>query len=79
MATIRGWGDGSEVKSTDYSSRAPEFNSQQPHGGSQPFAYGIPSPLLVSEARDSILININLNGYKNKYVLTIKETKISSV
>jgi hypothetical protein len=24
------------VKSTDYSSRGPEFNSQQLHGGSQP-------------------------------------------
>ena len=24
------------VKSTDYSSRGPEFNSQQPNGGSQP-------------------------------------------
>jgi hypothetical protein len=24
------------VKSTDSSSRGPEFNSQQPHGGSQP-------------------------------------------
>jgi hypothetical protein len=24
------------VKSTDYSSRGPEFKSQQPHGGSQP-------------------------------------------
>jgi hypothetical protein len=32
----RGWRDGSEVKSTDCSSRGPEFNSQQPHGGSQP-------------------------------------------
>jgi hypothetical protein len=31
-----GWGDGSVVKSTDCSSRGPEFNSQQPHGGSQP-------------------------------------------
>jgi hypothetical protein len=31
-----GWRDGSVVKSTDYSSRGPEFNSQQPHGGSQP-------------------------------------------
>ena len=32
------WGagrDGSAVKSTDYSSRGPEFNSQRPHG-SQP-------------------------------------------
>jgi hypothetical protein len=30
-----GWSDGSAVKSTDCSSRGPEFNSQQPHGGSQ--------------------------------------------
>ena len=30
------WRDGSEVKSTNYSSRGPELNSQQPHGGSQP-------------------------------------------
>ena len=28
--------DGSVVKSTDCSSRGPEFNSQQLHGGSQP-------------------------------------------
>jgi hypothetical protein len=33
---IRGWRDGSEGKSTDCSSRGPEFKSQQPHGGSQP-------------------------------------------
>jgi hypothetical protein len=32
---FRGWRDGSAVKSTDCSSRGPEFNSQQPHGGSQ--------------------------------------------
>jgi hypothetical protein len=31
-----GWRDGSAVKSTDCSSRGPEFNSQQPRGGSQP-------------------------------------------
>jgi len=31
-----GWRDGSAVKSTDCSSRGPEFNSQQPHGDSQP-------------------------------------------
>ena len=30
-----GWRDGSEVKSPDCSSRGPEFNSQQPQGGSQ--------------------------------------------
>jgi hypothetical protein len=27
-------------KSTDCSSRGPEFNSQQPHGGSQPSVMG---------------------------------------
>jgi hypothetical protein len=31
-----GWRDGSAVKSIDCSSRGPEFNSQQPHGGSKP-------------------------------------------
>ncbi|XP_060248041.1 centromere protein T isoform X2 [Meriones unguiculatus] len=30
------WRDGSEVKSTVCSFRGPDFNSQQPHGGSQP-------------------------------------------
>jgi hypothetical protein len=28
------------VKSTDCSSKGPEFNSQQPHGGSQPYVMG---------------------------------------
>jgi hypothetical protein len=32
-----GWGDGSVVKSADCSSEGPEFKSQQPHGGSQPY------------------------------------------
>jgi hypothetical protein len=36
----KGWRDGSVVKSTDCSSRGPEFNSQQPHGGSQPSIMG---------------------------------------
>jgi len=35
-----GWRDGSAVKSTDCSSRGPEFDSQQPHGGSQPSVMG---------------------------------------
>jgi hypothetical protein len=35
-----GWRDGSEVKSTGHSSRGPELNSQQPHGGSQPPVMG---------------------------------------
>jgi hypothetical protein len=41
--TLKNWlrtGDGSAVKSTDCSSRGPEFNSQQPHGGSQPSVMG---------------------------------------
>ena len=33
---LRGWRDSSAVKSTDCSSIGPEFESQQPHGGSQP-------------------------------------------
>jgi hypothetical protein len=37
---VSGWRDGSEVKRTDCSSRGPEFNSQQPHGGSQPSVMG---------------------------------------
>ena len=37
---IGGWRDGSEVKGTVCSSRGPEFNSQQPHGGSQPSVMG---------------------------------------
>jgi hypothetical protein len=31
-----GWRDGSVVKSTDCSSKGPEFKFQQPHGGSKP-------------------------------------------
>jgi hypothetical protein len=38
--TIWGWRNDSEVKSTDCSSKGPEFNSQQPHGGSQPSVTG---------------------------------------
>ena len=37
---IKGWRDGSAVKSTDCSSRGPEFNSQQLHGGSPPSLMG---------------------------------------
>jgi hypothetical protein len=32
--------DGSAVRSTDCSSRGPEFNSQQPQGGLQPSVMG---------------------------------------
>ena len=34
------WRDGSVVKSTDCSSRSPEFNLQQPHGSSQQSVLG---------------------------------------
>jgi hypothetical protein len=37
---LRGWRDDSVVKSIDCSSRGPEFNSQQPQGGSQPPVMG---------------------------------------
>jgi hypothetical protein len=36
ISIYRGWSDASVIKSTDCSSRGPEFKSQQPHGGSQP-------------------------------------------
>jgi hypothetical protein len=36
----RGWRDGLVAKSTDCSSRGLEFNSQHPHGGSQPSVIG---------------------------------------
>jgi hypothetical protein len=32
---VWGWRDGSALKKTEFSSRNPEFNSQQPHGGLQ--------------------------------------------
>ena len=35
LKVIPGLERGSVVKSTDYSTRGPEFNSQQPHSGSQ--------------------------------------------
>jgi hypothetical protein len=35
-----GWRDGSAVQSTTCSSRGPEFESQQPHGGSKPSVMG---------------------------------------
>jgi hypothetical protein len=37
---VQGWRDGSAVKRTDCSSRGSQFNSQQPHGGSQPSVMG---------------------------------------
>ena len=60
-----GWRDGSEVKSTDCSSRGPEFKSQQSHGGSQPSVMGDPMPSSgVSEDSDSVFIYMKLKKKK---------------
>ena len=48
--------DGSLFKSTDCSSRCPEFNSQQPYGGSQP-------PIIGSDALFWYLKTITLYSY----------------
>ena len=54
-----GWRDGSAVKSIACSSRGPKFNSQQPHGGSQPSVMGSDALFwCVSEDSDSALIYI---------------------
>ena len=42
---VGGWRDGSEVKSTDCSSRRPRFNSQHPHGSSQLSVTPVPGNL----------------------------------
>jgi hypothetical protein len=47
-----GWSDGSAVKSTDCSSKGPEFNSQEPHSGSQPSVTGSDALSGVSEDSD---------------------------
>ena len=52
------------VKNTGYSSRGPEFNSQQPHGGSQPSVMGS----AVSEDSYSVLIHIHT--YIHTYIHT---------
>jgi hypothetical protein len=52
-----GWRDGSAVKNTDCSSRGPEFNSQEAHGGSQPSVIGSHALFwCVSENSYSVLI-----------------------
>jgi hypothetical protein len=53
---IEGWRDDSTVKSTDCSSRGPEFNSQKPHGGSQPSVIGSDA-LFWCEDSYSVLTN----------------------
>jgi hypothetical protein len=53
-----GWRDGSVAKSTDCSSRGTEFNSQQPHGSSQPSVMGSAALFWhASEHADGALTN----------------------
>ena len=58
-----GWRDGLEVKRTDCSSRGPEFNSQQPHGGSKPSVIGYNDFSSMSEDSYSVL-RYNNNLFK---------------
>jgi hypothetical protein len=46
------------VKSTDYSSRGPEFNSQQPHGGSQQYKWDLMPSSALSEESNGVLTYI---------------------
>ena len=55
-----GWRGGSAVKSTDCSSRDSEFNSQQPHGSSQPSVTGSGAlfwPAVIHASRALYIIN----------------------
>jgi hypothetical protein len=63
MKSNGGWKDGSAVKSIDYFSRGPEFNSKQSHGGSQPSVIGSVPSCGMSEDSYSVLIHIK---YINK-------------
>ena len=56
--THQGWRDGSVGKSTDCSSKGPEFNSQQPHGGSQASTMDLMSSSRMFEDSYSVLIDI---------------------
>jgi hypothetical protein len=47
------------VKSTDCSSRDPEFNSQQPHGGSQPSVMGSDALFWCVSEDSSVYLNKN--------------------
>jgi hypothetical protein len=51
-------GDGSVIKSTDCSSRGPEFNSQQPHSGSQPSVIRSDALYWYVEESNGVLIYI---------------------
>ena len=58
-----GWWDGSAGKSTDCSSKGPEFKSQQPHGGSQPSAMISDAPMPSSGVSED---SYSVPTYNNK-------------
>jgi hypothetical protein len=74
--SIKGhWRDGLAVKSTGCSSRGTKFNSQQPHGGSQPSVMGSDTLFwCVWWQRQYIHIHkINKSLKKNKKQISIKQ------
>jgi hypothetical protein len=64
---ILGWRDGSVVMSTDCSSKGSEFNSQQPHGDSQPSVMGSNALSGVSEDSYSLLTYIKINKVNKSF------------
>ena len=69
---MQGWRDGSAFKSTDCSSRGPEFNFQQSHGGSQPSVMGSDALFWCLKTAIIVLIyikqtNKQTNKQMNKY------------
>jgi hypothetical protein len=65
---LQDWRDGSEVKSTDYSSRGPEFSSQQPHGGSQPSVMESDSLFWCENSYSVLIINQSINQSINQLI-----------
>jgi hypothetical protein len=66
----KGWRDGSAVKSTDCSSRGPEFNSQQPHSGSQPSVMG--SDVMSEDSNNVLTHKINKKSFKKSMTKQLK-------
>jgi hypothetical protein len=64
---LRGWRNGWRmVKSTDCSSRGPEFKSQQPQGGSQPSVIRSNAAFWLSEDSYSVIIYIKKERKKER-------------
>ena len=67
------WRDGSAVKNSDCSSRGPEFNSGQPHGGSQPSVVGSDSLFgcVWRQLQCTHIHKININSLKQSHLCHI--------